>query len=224
MNNPSGAISSAPAPRCNLVQQFETLRHHRRTEGSNAGEIAPRVVKARNQAEADRVFAHIKDNGNCSGRPLRRIGGGNTERDDDGYMSADEVCCQAGQPVELSLSEGGLDNDVLALNEPCFLESLTDRVDNFHLGGRGGCQQSNHRHRRLLRPRRERPRCRCAAEQRYELAPPHSITSSARTSSVGGISRPSALAVVGPEPSHLMRCGVLSVNIVLWGASERGGP
>src|SRR6516164_4253427 len=47
----------------------------------------------------------------------------------------------------------------------------------------------------LLRARRERPRSR-AAEQRYELAPPHhSITSSARASSVGGISRPSVLAV-----------------------------
>ena len=32
---------------------------------------------------------------------------------------------------------------------------------------------------RLLRARRERPR-RCAAEKRDELAPPHSITSSAR--------------------------------------------
>src|SRR5215831_16685196 len=52
----------------------------------------------------------------------------------------------------------------------------------------------------------------------------YSITSSARARSVGGISGPSALAMVGPEPSHLMRCGVLSVNIVLWGASERGGP
>src|SRR5262249_39016822 len=40
---------------------------------------------------------------------------------------------------------------------------------------------------RLLRARRERAR-RCAAEQRDELAPPHSITSSARASSVGGIS------------------------------------
>ena len=48
----------------------------------------------------------------------------------------------------------------------------------------------------LLRPRRERPRCRRAAEQRDELAPPHSITSSARASSEGGISRPSALAVL----------------------------
>src|SRR5262249_42187577 len=43
----------------------------------------------------------------------------------------------------------------------------------------------------LLRARRERP-CRRAAEQRDELAAPHSITSSARASSVGGTSRPSA--------------------------------
>src|SRR5215831_14177722 len=76
----------------------------------------------------------------------------------------------------------------------------------------------------LLRVRRERPRGRRAAEQSDELAALHAITSSARASTVGGISRPSALAVVGPEPSRLMRCGVLSVNIVLWGASERGGP
>jgi hypothetical protein len=44
----------------------------------------------------------------------------------------------------------------------------------------------------LLRPRRERPRDRRAAEQRDELAPHHhSITSSAWASSVGGKSRPS---------------------------------
>src|SRR5438105_741354 len=47
----------------------------------------------------------------------------------------------------------------------------------------------------LLSARRERPRRR-AAESQYELPPPHSITSSARAISVGGILRPSALAVV----------------------------
>src|SRR6516165_11344382 len=36
--------------------------------------------------------------------------------------------------------------------------------------------KSDHRHRRLLRARRERPCCRRAAEQRYESAPFHSIT------------------------------------------------
>src|SRR6516225_2283780 len=47
---------------------------------------------------------------------------------------------------------------------------------------------------RLLRPRSERPRRR-AAEHRDELAPLHSITSSASCCSCSGTSRPSALAV-----------------------------
>src|SRR5262245_52116248 len=47
----------------------------------------------------------------------------------------------------------------------------------------------------LLRARRERPRDRRAAEQRYEVAALHSITSSARPSSDNGIVKPSALAV-----------------------------
>src|SRR5262249_34944021 len=46
-----------------------------------------------------------------------------------------------------------------------------------------------------LRARRERTCCH-AAEQRDEIAPPHSITSSARPSSCGGTVRPSAFAVL----------------------------
>jgi hypothetical protein len=46
----------------------------------------------------------------------------------------------------------------------------------------------------LLGPRHQRP-CGRAAKQRDELAPLHSITSSARASSVGGTSRPRTLAV-----------------------------
>src|SRR5260370_13674505 len=48
---------------------------------------------------------------------------------------------------------------------------------------------------RLLRMRGDRP-SRRAAEQRYERAPFHSITSSARCSRIQGTSRPSALAVL----------------------------
>src|SRR5262249_8889006 len=48
---------------------------------------------------------------------------------------------------------------------------------------------------RLLCPCRERP-CRRAAEQRDEVAPFHSITSSARPRSGNGIVRPSVLAVL----------------------------
>jgi hypothetical protein len=52
------------------------------------------------------------------------------------------------------------------------------------------------RRRPLLRARRERPRDHRAAEERDELAPSHSITSSARCWSWVGTSRPSALAVL----------------------------
>src|SRR5499427_3046566 len=47
----------------------------------------------------------------------------------------------------------------------------------------------------LLRAHRERPCGHRAAEQRHEIAAPHSITSSARASSVGGTVSPSAFAV-----------------------------
>jgi hypothetical protein len=60
---------------------------------------------------------------------------------------------------------------------------------------------------RFLRARDKRPHC-CTAEQRDELAPSHySITSSARASSVGGTSRPSALAVLRlMTSSNLVGC------------------
>src|SRR5262249_38787433 len=55
-------------------------------------------------------------------------------------------------------------------------------------------QPSDRRPPGLLRARRERPRRR-AAEKRDELAPSHSITSSAMASSLSGIWRPSDFAV-----------------------------
>src|SRR5262249_17694231 len=58
----------------------------------------------------------------------------------------------------------------------------------------------------LLRPRYSRP-CRHATDQRYELAPSHSITSSARLRSVGGTVRPSAVAVfILITKSNLVGC------------------
>src|SRR5262249_61097489 len=62
--------------------------------------------------------------------------------------------------------------------------------------GRAAAEKSDDWHRRLLRARCERPRHRRAAEQRDERAPFHSITSSARASTVEGMSSPSALAVL----------------------------
>src|SRR5262249_27591153 len=77
------------------------------------------------------------------------------------------------------------------------LHQLPDPGLTFRIALREYTQESDPRHHTgLLRASRKRPRGRRAAEQRDELAALHSITSSARASSVGGTSRPSALAVV----------------------------
>src|SRR5262245_15866535 len=74
--------------RYDLMQQFQPLRHHRRTECSNASEITPRAVESRDKAEADWVFAHVEDNRYRCGYLLRRDGGSDTKRGDGGYLSA----------------------------------------------------------------------------------------------------------------------------------------
>src|SRR5262249_40657308 len=61
-------------------------------------------------------------------------------------------------------------------------------------------EEPDYRHRlRLLRARRKRPQCvsrRRAADECYECAPPHSITSSARTRNNSGMVNPIAFAVL----------------------------
>src|SRR6516165_8568488 len=89
-----------------------------------------------------------------------------------------------------------IDCDVLSLDIAGFAQALV-KGGQFARPGirRAPGEKSDHRHRRLLRARRERPRGHCAAEQCDEGAPLHSITSSARASSVGGTDRPSSFAV-----------------------------
>src|SRR5262249_59725651 len=91
-----------------------------------------------------------------------------------------------------------LDCHVLAFNGAGFVEAFAERGHIARVDfGRPESDKPDHRHRWLLRPRRERPRGRCAAEERDEVATSHSITSSARPDSGSGRLMPSALAVLG---------------------------
>src|SRR5262249_35061076 len=66
-------------------------------------------------------------------------------------------------------------DDVLAIDIARFFQALAKRrQDVCILAGPPAVEKSDHGHRRLLRPRPERPRCYCsAAEQRDELAAFH---------------------------------------------------
>src|SRR5262245_8250575 len=94
-----------------------------------------------------------------------------------------------------------VDLGVTALSPPELLEPLPERRDMglyFQVALSITHQHTNPSHTLALLPaRRNRPRNRRrAAEQRDELAPPHSITSSARASKVAGTLMPSAFAVI----------------------------
>src|SRR5262249_58990107 len=104
---------------------------------------------------------------------------------------------QGRQSIQLIIGPAILDDDVLTLDKASFFEALAKSTQTVldHRARRSVVEEPDHRHCRLLRARRERPRRR-TAEQRDELAAFHSITSSARASTAAGISRPSALAVL----------------------------
>src|SRR5215472_4083703 len=88
--------------------------------------------------------------------------------------------------------------EVVPTNYPATTEShgLRRAKSINALIARSKSKRQRHDPPRLRRTRHQRPRGRRAAEQRDELAPLHSITSSARPSSVIGKVRPSALAVL----------------------------
>src|SRR6516225_5414917 len=111
-------------------------------------------------------------------------------------LAPNQFTCQWRQLIKLILGPAVFNCDILALTKAAVLKPLTKCVEQMRVrGGRCTVKKSDHRH-RGLRARRERPRSYRAAEQRYELPPLHSITSSASASSLSGIWRPSAFAVL----------------------------
>src|SRR5262245_56346681 len=100
------------------------------------------------------------------------------------------------QPTVIIVGPTILDRDILTIDVTGLPHAAIECSELLAPGsGRAAVEESDNRHRLLLRPRRERP-CRRAAEERDELASFHSITSSARASTVGGRSMLSALAAL----------------------------
>src|SRR5262249_7373685 len=100
-----------------------------------------------------------------------------------------------------------LDRYVLTLGEATFLQAAPECFEPVHgILRRARAHKPDHRHRRRLRARRERP-CSRAAEQPDELPAPHSITSSRVASSLSGTVSPSILAVEAlMTSSNLLDC------------------
>src|SRR5436190_8009488 len=110
---------------------------------------------------------------------------------DDIDLEPDELRCDFGKALAPSFRPAIFNRDIAAL-DPAELAQTLRESGSPCAGGRrrGRAQKSDGRHLAcLLRPRREWPRCCRAADQRYELAAVHSITSSAMASSFSGTVR-----------------------------------
>src|SRR5262245_34236390 len=119
--------------------------------------LPPGRFKAGYQTKLDRVSADRENDRNgrrCRfGRERRR---GALDRNDYGHLAANQIGRQRRQSVQLTFRPAVLHCDVAALEIAGFVEASPDRVER---GGFtiGAAEQTDHRHRRLLRARRERP-------------------------------------------------------------------
>src|SRR5262249_5162015 len=87
------------------------------------------------------------------------------------HPSANEVSRQRRQPIIMALCPPELDRNVLAFDIAGLRKAATETGHEwFVLLGRCRIEEPDHRHRRLLRTRRDRP-CSRAADERDELAP-----------------------------------------------------
>ena len=131
----------------------------------------------------------------CSSGPVVALVAAKMTSDESATNSAAYLRMRSGSPAPQRMSMRTLRPSI----QPDCRQRLGDRQDaplRCRIVCREGHEHADAPHPlALLRARRERP-CRRAAEKRDEGAAPHSITSSAVASSVGGTSRPSALAVL----------------------------
>jgi hypothetical protein len=161
------------------------------------GQVAARPGKAGDQTNFDRVIADAEDDGDRGGCCLRSQRRRRGASNDHGDTSPNKIDRQRRQSIDLILGPTVFDGDVFALDIAVIIQALAKcGQNNVRKRARLAVEEPNHRHRRLLRARRERPRGRRAAKQSDENATFHSITSSARTSTDGGIINPRDFAAL----------------------------
>ena len=154
------------------TQQFQPLRCDLSTQVIDPCDVATGPGEARDETKPDRVFADGKDDWDRRGCRLGRECGRVSRRGDHRDLSTNQIACQRRQSIQLSLGPTIFDRDVLPLDVSGLVQASAKRAQtDCILTVRSRAEEPDHRHRRLLRARRERPRRR---------APPSSVMNSRR--------------------------------------------
>src|SRR6266851_169700 len=173
----------------NFLERGQPFPANRILEGTEPRDVTVRVRKACNEAATDRVCHDHKHNRYGIGFPLKRRHCGSATGEDHVWFGCDQLSRLRPYAASIARPETVIDVDTTALHPSQFSKLLLEyrnarwyfwvcfsnrnqRADPPHVFG-------------LLRERAER-QCGCrAAEQRDELAPLHSITSSGQNCRVG---------------------------------------
>src|SRR5262245_5430985 len=157
------------------MQEFQPLCRQLATVKIDTRRIATRLSEASDETKPDRVFgSHENDGGHFAcgfGSRRRRVAYG----DDHGDPSVNQFGCERRQPIELPLRPAVYDRYILALDIAAILQTLAKSTQTVGAYVRRcrRVEETDHRHRRLLRAGRQRPRGRRTAEQRDEFAAFH---------------------------------------------------
>src|SRR5262245_24688379 len=197
--------------RSKVKQQAQPLRLQFGRKNIYSRDIPTWPIEAGNETVTNRVIRAREDDrysrGGCLCCSDRRVG---PACHDHRHLPAHQVRRHRWQPFVMVFRPSKLDCEVATFDIARLVQPPAQGGDELlERFGRCAAEKPHYRHGFPLLPaRRNRPRCRRAAEQRDELAPPdHSITSSARASSLSGISMPSALAVLRlTTNSNLVDC------------------
>src|SRR5262249_61492275 len=116
------------------------------------------------QAGCDWIDATYEDNWNlCSCRVGGECRGAASRRDDHGDALANNIPGERYKSISLTIRGTEINRHVPAFDVTAVFQRLAERIHQVKVKGLA-VEKSDHRHRRLLRARRERPHGRRAAE------------------------------------------------------------
>src|SRR5262249_48369584 len=185
--------------RRDLFEQFEPFRANTVFEYGKTSDVAARSRQAIDEASADRIRRLREYDRHAARRLQQRRYDRAASSQDDVWRQRDQFRRIFAKAVGIAGPPARVNLQVAALGPAQLLQALQERRNaglTLWIVGHGHEHGDPPHSLALLRARCKRPRGSRTAEQRDELAPSHSITSSARASSIAGTTRPSAFAVL----------------------------
>src|SRR5262245_21767835 len=188
------------------MQEAEPLGPSLRVHRRDAGDVAAWSIEAGNQTSLHRIgTAAVNDRDRCSCSLRRGCCRRAAGRSDDRHPAADQIDHQFRQPIKFIARPTVFDRHVLAFDVAGFAQAFAECCHEVSARlRRTSIEISDHRHRRLLRARRERPRGHRPAEERDEFTPYHCLTPPVLpTERIAHLRRQEAAAVRDFKPAYV---------------------